>query len=297
VKDPYEVLGVERTIGEKALQAAYRKLAKQHHPDLHPGKPAAAEKFKELSAAYSLLSDPEKRARFDRGEIDANGTERPQARGFQGDPRQGGGRATYSTDAGISPEDFDEIFAHAFSKRGRTGFAARGEDQRYHLAVSFVDAAGGITRRLTLPDGRTLDVTIPAGIKDGQTLRLKGQGDPGIANGPPGDALIEVMVAPHPHFRRDGNDILLELPVTLKEAVLGAKVSVPTINGSVKLTIPPNANTGTRLRLKQRGIGGGHQYVDLKVMLPPEPDPDLAAFLEKSGPAQEFDPRKDMEPD
>jgi DnaJ-class molecular chaperone len=295
MKDPYKVLGVDRGATEKAIQATYRKLAKQYHPDLHPGDKAAAERFKEIAAAYDLLSDPEKRGRYDRGEIDATGAERPSARGFQ-DFAEGAGRSTYSTASGISPEEFEEIFSRAFAKRGRSGpFSARGEDLHYDLDVEFLDAANGATRRLNLPDGRTLDVAIPAGLRDGQILRLKGQGAAGVGSGAAGDALIEVRVLPHRFFRREGNDVVVELPVTLKEAVLGAKVAVPTIKGSVTLTIPPNANSGTRLRLKERGIGGGHQFVDLKVVLPPEPEPELAAFLEKWKPKQPFEPRKGME--
>ena len=292
LKDPYQILGVERDADAKAITAAYRKLAKQHHPDLNQNNKASAEKFKEISGAYGLLSDAEKRERFDRGEIDANGAERPNpfAGGFGGG---GPGRSSFHSESGVDPSSFEELFSRAFSKRGRTGFRARGEDVHYTLEVEFLDAANGATRRLTLPDARALDVAIPAGIRDGQTLRLKGQGAAGMGHGEPGDALIEIGVLPHKFFRRDGNDIIIELPVTLKEAVGGARVEVPTIKGSVALTIPPNANTGTRLRLKERGIAGGHQYVDLKIVLAPEPDPELSAFVEKWKP-RPFDPRKGM---
>ncbi|HLY55621.1 MAG TPA: DnaJ C-terminal domain-containing protein [Stellaceae bacterium] len=291
MSDLYKVLGVERNATEKAIQSAYRKLAKQHHPDVNKGNPASTERFKELSAAYAILSDPEKRVRYDRGEIDATGAERAP-RGFHGDP---GARTAHAEGGAFGMEDFEDLFARAFSKRGRTGFAQKGEDAHYTLTVSFLDAANGVTHRLNLPDGKNLDVTVPAGIRDGQTLRLKGQGAPGIGNGPPGDALIEISIAPHRFFKREGNDIILELPVTLKEAVLGAKVSVPTIKGPVTLTVPPNANTGTRLRLKERGIRGGHQFVDLKIVLPPTPDPELRAFLESWEPAVTVDPRRGLE--
>ncbi len=160
--------------------------------------------------------------------------------------------------------------------------------------MDFLDAARGATRRLTLPGGGVLDVAIPAGIRDGQVLRLRGKGGPGVGGDPAGDAMIEVSVTPHPLFRREGNDVYLELPVTIKEAVLGAKVPVPTIEGPVTLTIPPNASTGTRLRLKGRGVAGGHQYVDLKIVLPPDPDPELARFLETWQPQHVFDPRRSM---
>jgi DnaJ-class molecular chaperone len=171
----------------------------------------------------------------------------------------------------------------------------RGSDAHYALTVGFVDAAAGTTRRITLPDGRTLDVAIPAGLEDGHTLRLKGQGNPGIGDGPPGDALVEITVAPHPRFRREGDDIILTLPVSVKEAVLGATIEVPTIKGAVRLSIPANSGTGTRLRLRGRGIGGkGHQYVELQVVLPPGDEPALSAFLRDWAPAHPFDPRADM---
>jgi DnaJ-class molecular chaperone len=294
MKDPYQVLGVERGASDKAIQAAYRKLAKTHHPDVNPGKPEAAERFKDISAAYALLSDPDKRARSDRGEIDASGAERQPDRPFYRDFSDAAGRGGYSSTEGMDAEDLEELIARAFGKRGRSGFARRGEDLHYTLNVEFLDAANGVTRRITLPDGSTLDVAIPAGIRDHQVLRLRGKGEPGIGGDPAGDAMIEVIVMPHTLFRRDGNDIVLELPVTLKEAVLGAKVPVPTIQGTVTLTIPPNASTGMRLRLKGRGISGGHQYVDLKIVLPPEPEPELAAFLERWQPKKAFDPRRGM---
>jgi DnaJ-class molecular chaperone len=170
----------------------------------------------------------------------------------------------------------------------------RGADRHYSLAVDFVDAARGAARRLTLPGGRTIDVTIPPGTEDGDVLRLRGQGAPGLGGGPAGDALIEVTVLPHPYFRREGNDIVVELPVTLKEAVLGTTVEVPTIGGRVKLRVPKGSGTGTRLRLKERGIGTGHQYVDLKVVVPPGNEPALARFLEEWRPEHDADPRADM---
>ena len=293
MEDPYKVLGVERTATEEAIRAAYRKLAKRYHPDLNPGKKEAEERFKAISGAYDLLSDKEKRARFDRGEIDASGAERPQARRFYRDFGDEGGREKYRSQS-FSPEDLESIFGAAFRERFGHGFAARGADVHYSLVVDFLEAANGTVRRLALPDGRTLDVTIPAGLKDGQVLRLKGQGMPGGGEAAPGDALIEVSVAPHALFLREGDDVLMELPVTLKEAVLGAKVSVPTIKGPVTLTIPPNSSSGTRLRLKGRGILGAHQYVTLKLVLPHEPEPALAEFLKGWQPRHAFDPRKGM---
>ena len=302
MKDPYEVLGVQKTDSAGAIRAAYRKLAKRHHPDLNPGKPEAAERFKEINAANDILSDKEKRGRFDRGEIDAAGNEKPPEHKFYRDFGDAPGREKYH--ANIDPEDLESIFAHAFGSGGRgapfgtTGgrrFSARGSDAHYTLTIGFLDAANGTTRRITLPEGRTLDVRIPAGVRDGHLLRLKGQGMPGLGDGPPGDALVEITVAPHPLFRREGDDIIVELPVTIQEAVLGASLEVPTIKGKVRLTIPPNSGTGTRLRLRGRGIHQGHQFVQLHIVLPPAEEPELAEFLKSWQPKQPFNPRAGLE--
>ena len=304
--DPYETLGVKKTATAAELRTAYRKLAKQHHPDLNPGKPEAAERFKRISAAYALLSDADKRARFDRGEIDAEGNERPPERPFYRDFADAGGQRRYGAAAGgMEAEDLEDILAAAFGGGGAAGngrggarrrFNLRGADAHYTLTISFLDAANGVTRRIALPDGRTLDVHIPAGVQDGQVLRLKGQGEPGIGEGPPGDALVEIGIAPHKLFRREGHDIVLTLPVSLREAVLGAAVDVPTIAGTVRLTIPPNSGTGTRLRLRGRGIGGqGHQFVELDVVVPAEEEPDLAEFLRGWTPRHPENPRAGLE--
>jgi DnaJ-class molecular chaperone len=305
-KDPYETLGVQKTDSEAAIRSAYRKLAKRHHPDVNPGKPEAAERFKEISAAYGILSDKDKRARFDRGEIDAAGNEVPPQRPFYRDFGDAAGREKYRTQAGFDEEDLESIFAQAFgaqSARARAGagaggrrFSMRGQDAQYQLTIDFLDAVNGTTRRVTLPDGRTLDVRIPAGVRDGQIIRLKGQGMPGIGDGAPGDALVEITVAPHPLFRREGDDIIVELPVTLQEAVLGTTLEVPTIKGPVRLTIPPNSGAGTRLRLRGRGIEGkGHQFVELHPVLPPADEPELAEFLKTWKPRHPVDPRADLE--
>lgn len=288
--DPYVTLGVSRTATTDEIRAAFRKLAKKHHPDLNPGDAAAAERFKALSAAHELLSDPDKRARFDRGEIDATGAEKPPEQPFYRDFAQGGGRR-YASAHGqpIDPENLDELLA-AFGARPR----ADGRDLHYALTVSFLDAAKGAQRRLTLPDGSTLDVTIPAGLEDGQVLRLRGKGAPAqAAKGKPGDALIEVQVAPHPFFRRDGKTIELDLPVTLKEAILGGKVNVPTIDGPVAMTLPANA-AGKRMRLKGRGIAGGDQYVVPKPVMPDADEPELAALLKDWTPRHDRNPREGM---
>jgi len=294
MRDPYEILGLERSADEATIKAAYRRLAKRHHPDLHPGDPKAAERFQELNGANDLLSDPERRARFDRGEIDAEGHEVPPRGPFYRDFQEGAGGRGDS--AGFTEDDIAEFFARQFNARhGGGAFRAPGADLHYALTLGFLDAANGTSRRVLLPDGRALDVKIPAGIEDGHTIRLKGQGRPGIGGGAAGDALIDVAVAPHPFLHRSGDDVIVNLPVTLREAVLGASVSVPTIKGHVKLTIPAGSGDGSRLRLRGRGIREGHQYVELKVMFPPGEEPALAEFLRGWTPVHSFNPRAGME--
>ena len=298
MKDPYEILGVQRTDDEAAIRAAYRKLAKKHHPDVNPGKADAATRFGEISSAYDLLSDKDKRARFDRGEIDAEGNEVHARRQYY---RDAPGQERYETaggfGGGFSQEDLEAFFAQQFGQAGRrsdwgaNGRARPGRDMQYSLTVSFVDAAGGTTRRLSLPDGKTLDVQIPAGTEDGHVLRLRGQGGPGYNGAPAGDALIEITVAPDPRFHRDGDDIVTDVAVSLREAVLGTSLEVPTIHGPVRLSIPPGSGTGTRLRLRGKGIRQGHQFVQLQVVVPPGDEPELADFLKTWTPKASFNPR------
>ncbi len=303
--DPYETLGVKRDASESDIRAAYRALAKRFHPDLNPGKPAAAERFKQINAANDILSDPEKRARFDRGEIDAEGNETPRGPTWR-DFADASGREKYRAHPGFGGEDLEDILGAAFGMGGPGGtqgrgpwgagtFAMRGADASYALTVGFRDAANGTTRRVTLPGGRTLDVRIPPGVRDGHVLRLKGQGHPGHGDGPPGDALVEVTVAPHKFFRREGDDIVLDLPISVQEAVLGTPLEVPTIRGKVRLTIPPGSGTGSRLRLRGRGINEGHQFVVLRVVLPPGEEPELAAFLKTWHPRHAADPRAELD--
>jgi DnaJ-class molecular chaperone len=292
--DPYETLGVRRGDSDDTIRKAYRKLAKRFHPDLNPGKPESAERFKTINAANDLLSDPEKRARFDRGEIDAEGHETPPPPPRGGSWQSYAGAEPYGSGGagGFGPDDLDTLFGQAFGDR--TGGATRGRDMHYSVSVTFLEAANGAVRRLLLPDGRELDVTIPAGLRDGHVLRLKGQGRRG-ANGTAGDALVEVSVAPHRFFRREGDDVVMDLPVTVQEAVLGATVEVPTVKGKVRLAIPPGSGSGTRLRLKGRGISGGNQYVVLTPVLPQGEDPALAALLRDWKPAKPFNPRAGLE--
>jgi DnaJ-class molecular chaperone len=281
--DPYQTLGVEKTAAQDDIQKAYRRLAKKLHPDLNPGNKKAEEEFKEVTAAYDLLGDPDKRGRFDRGEIDASGQERPQQRYYR-DFAEGAGHA-YESDAGYA--DFasaEDILSEIFGRQGRANVRMRGADLQYTLALDFLDAVNGGKRTITLPEGSTLDVTIPPGTADGQVLRLRGKGRPGLNQGPPGDALIAIEVRPHPQFSRKGDDIHLDLPVALRDAVLGGRISVPTPTGAVMMTVPKWSNTGTVLRLRGKGVphagkGAGDELVTLRVMLPDKPDTELERFM------------------
>jgi len=289
--DPYETLGVKKDASADEIQKAYRGLAKKLHPDLNPGNKKAEEQFKEVSAAYGLLSDPEKRARFDRGEIDASGQERPQQRYYR-DFADSGASRSYTNDAGFADFADSDVFADLFGGRqGRGQFRMRGPDAHYRLEVDFLDAVNGAKRQITLPEGAALEVTIPSGTRDGQVLRLRGKGQPGIGGGPAGDALIEIAVRPHPVFTRKDDDIHIELAIPLDQAVLGGRVSVPTPSGQVTMTVPKWSNSGAVLRLKGKGVprrGGAHgdEYVTLKVMLPEKPDPELEKLIARWRAAQ-----------
>jgi DnaJ-class molecular chaperone len=298
VRNPYEVLGVAPTASAADIQKAYRKLAKKLHPDLNPGDKAAEEKFKEVAGAYDLLGDADKRKRFDSGEIDAAGAERQRQQYYRDFATDGDGHP-YSDSAGFADfMDADDALAE-FLRRGQRARAnRRGVDLHYRLPIDFVESITGANKRLTLPEGGTLDVKIPPGLVDGQVLRLKGKGAPGAGKGGPGDALIEVEVLPDPRFSREGDDISLELPISLSEAVLGGRVRVPTPTGDVTMSVPKGSNTGTTLRLKGKGAprrGGGHgdQFVKLKVVLPKPPDPELEAFVSTWDKGKAFNPRED----
>jgi DnaJ-class molecular chaperone len=298
VTNPYEVLGVAPTASSADIQKAYRKLAKKLHPDLNPGDKAAEEKFKEVAGAYDLLSDAEKRKRFDDGEIDATGAERPQHH-FYRDYATSDHAHPYTSDSGFADfTDADDALAELLRRGGRARTNRRGQDLHYRLPIAFVESITGANKRLTLPDGGTLDVTIPPGLTDGQVLRLRGKGAPGAGTGGHGDALIEVEVLPDRRFTRDGDDIHMELPISLSEAVLGGRIRVPTPTGDVAMAVPKGSNTGTTMRLKGKGAprrGGGHgdQFVKLKVVLPKAPDPELETFVSNWEKGKTFNPRED----
>lgn len=302
--DPYEALGVARTASQDEIRKAYKKIAKKSHPDLNPGDAQAATRFKAAAAAYDLLKDPEQRARFDRGEIDAAGHERPEHKFYR--EYAEGPEATYHTTRGFEDfGDLSDVFADLFGQRARAargaeGIQMRGPDRHYTLTVDFLEAARGGTRRITLPGGGTLDVKIPEGLADGQTLRLRGKGGEGLGGGPAGDALVTISVGDHAFFRREGDDILVELPIALDEAVLGAKVEVPTIDGRVALTVPKGVSSGRVLRLRGKGVKRGDrrgdQLVTLKIVAPPTIDAELEDFFRRWRETHAYDPRKGVLP-
>ena len=299
-RDPYQVLGVPRGAGADDIRKAFRKLAKKHHPDANPGDKAAEERFKQISAAFDILGDAEKRRKFDAGEIDADGRE--TFRGFGGGPGQGG------PSGGFEGADFSDIFGEMFGRRaGRggprggagpgpgAGFSAKGPDVRARLEIDLEEAILGGKKRISFQDGRTLDVTIPAGAADGQTLRLRGHGEPG--RGGKGDALIELAIKPHPVFRREGEQLVMDLPVSVPDAVLGGRVQAPTPDGPVTLTVPKGANSGQSLRLKGKGLSDargvrGDLIARIQVMLPEGPDAKLEAFAARWRDERPYVPRR-----
>jgi DnaJ-class molecular chaperone len=308
MRDPYDVLGVPKNASEAEIKSAFRKLAKKHHPDRNKTDPKAKERFSEVNDAYEIVGDKEKRAKFDAGEIGADG--KPRFQGFegfgpggpggfgQGGPQGGARTFRWSTSGAdgdpFANEDFlNEIFGNvnrggggARAGAGPRPHAARGEDVQAVAAVTLEQLVRGEKARVDLPTGKTLDITIPPGTKAGQTIRLRGQGQPGVLGGPAGDAMITVEFVPHPHFRVDGDTLRRDINVGLDEAVLGGKVRVPTLDGEIALTIPPHSTGGRALRLKGKGLpvstgGRGDLLVTPRIVLPETPDPDLDALMRK----------------
>jgi len=312
MRDPYSVLGVSKSATADEIKKAFRRLAKKYHPDQNKSDPKAQEKFAEANQAYEIIGDEKKRASFDRGEIDAEG----KPRGFEGF-QPGGGNYRYSNPGG-GAQHFEFEFGGAGPGGGRAGFdpsdlfgdlfgagrrrgagmpPRRGEDISAVVTVQLLDAIRGGEVRVALPTGRLLDVKVPAGIESGQQIRLKGQGGPAPFGGEAGDILLTIQIAPHPQFKVDGRDVRLDLPLTLYEAVLGAKVDVPTPTGQVELSIPANSNSGRTMRLRGKGLpehGGksaGDLLVTLKIVLPETPDPELEATMRKMQADRPYKPR------
>ncbi|TMJ01450.1 MAG: J domain-containing protein [Alphaproteobacteria bacterium] len=327
MRDPYDVLGVSKGASPEDIKKAYRKLAKKLHPDSNKKDPKAATKFAELNGAYEIVGDEDKRKSFDRGEIDAEG--KPRFQGFEGfGGRPGGapfggregnfesftwgpeGLRRSGSRGGAGGAGFEDILSQMFGARARggpgatfeaddIGSALRGQDVTATATITLNEAAHGGTRRLELPIGKEVEFKIPPGIADGQQIRLRGQGMPSHGGGgPPGDVLITIQVAPHPLFKLEGQNLRLELPVTLYEAVLGAKVRVPTLDGAVQLSIPPNTSSGRAFRLKGKGLPGksgpGDLYATVKIILPDGKDAELEELMRKWRDEKPYDPRTDM---
>jgi DnaJ-class molecular chaperone len=317
MRDPYEVLGVAKSTSHADIKKAYRHLAKKYHPDHNKNDPKAASRLAEINAAYEIVGDEDKKAKFDRGEIGADG--KPRFAGFEGFGAGPGGFGGFSKggagpggsrfDFNFGAQGFDaaDILSDLFggaTRRGPGGGAGgasrRGGDVVATARVSLETAVRGGSARVVLPSGRTLDVNIPPGVEEGKQIRLRGQGQAGPVGAEPGDALITVKIAPHPHFRVEGRDLRLDLPVTLYEAALGAKVSTPTLSGTVELAVPPGSNGGRVLRLRGKGLPAadgkpaGDLYVTLKVMLPEGPDSEFEALMKKWRDGKPYDPRKGL---
>lgn len=320
MRDPYVVLGLDRTASAQDIKRAFRKLAKENHPDRHPGDKGAQARFAEINAANEILGDKDKRQKFDRGEIDAEG--KPRFQGFEGfSGGAGGGAGGFEN---IDPRVFSDIFQGFAQQGGRGGpgaggtrtfrftsgrggpggggmegddilsslFGGRraqaqrpmpGADLKGEVAVTLEDVAAGRKPKVTLPNGKTVALTLPAGVSDGQTIRLQRQGDPSPSGGPHGDALVTVRFVPHPLFKPEGHDLRLDLPIGLDEAVLGAKIAVPTLSGKVQVTIPPHSSSGRTLRLKGKGLPKAHGHGDLlvtpRIVLPEGSEPELEALM------------------
>ena len=309
MRDPYDVLGVAKTASEAEIKSAFRKLAKKYHPD-QSKEPKAKERFAEVGSAYEILGDDKKRKAFDRGEIDAEGKPRaPQFEGFGAQPGAAVAAtfaisASTSAPAGFRPNTVRSIRTCCRNCSAPAGAAARaqsqttkGEDIAATVAVPLATIAQGGSVRVALPTGKTLDVAVPAGIEEGKSIRLRGQGHPGRRGGSPGDVIVTIRYAPHPLFKVEGRDLRLDLPITLYEAILGARVRAPTLSGEVEVSIAPGANGGRVLRLRGKGLPGGAEQAagdllaTLRIVLPNEPDAELTALMQKMRDQKPYQPR------
>ncbi|MEM1146856.1 MAG: DnaJ C-terminal domain-containing protein [Pseudomonadota bacterium] len=282
-KDPYSELGVARSASADEIRRAYKRKAKETHPDLHPGDAAKAEKFKAASAAYELLGDAQKRAQYDRGDIDADGN----PKGFTSSARSGAhGFSGFSRSASGSQSDpFDDILSGMFGGGRRRPGPSKGSDMRYRVEIAFEDSVRGAKREMKMADGRALNISIPAGVETGQSLRLKSQGKSSSSGGPPGDAILELVVRPHPVWTRDGDDIRMTVPVPLHLAVLGGQIDVTTPMGPIALKVPEGSNSGAVLRLRGKGVQipgkPGHLYARLEIVVDNMKDPGLKEWAKR----------------
>ncbi|HEY2477325.1 MAG TPA: DnaJ C-terminal domain-containing protein [Solirubrobacterales bacterium] len=301
-RDYYEVLGVPRGAGDEEIRSAYRKLAREYHPDVNKD-PGAEDRFKEVSEAYEVLRDPEKREKYDR--LGANwkaGEDVSGASGFGGGGGFSGGGFGGGAQGFGDGDGFSDFFESFFGGRrggsaGFEGFSMRGGDQEAPLEVTLEEAARGGKRRISLADGRDFEVQIPPGVRDGQKIRLAGQGGTGASGGPAGDLYLRVRIKPHPRFRREGDDLVVEIPVAPWEAALGATVPVPTLDGSAKVKVPAGSSSGRRLRLKGEGMPGpgrrkGDLYASVRIVVPKKLEKRERELFEELAAVSRFDPRQ-----
>jgi DnaJ-class molecular chaperone len=312
MRDPYDVLGVTKTASEAEIKSAFRKLAKKYHPD-QSKEPKAKDRFAEVGSAYEIVGDDKKRKAFDRGEIDAEGKPRaPQFEGFGQHAGAGGARdfrnfgfdfgaGGFTNEGGsIDPDILSELFGAGRTRGRGQSQTTRGEDIAATVTVPLATIAQGGSVRVILPTGKTLDATVPAGIEEGKSIRLRGQGQPGRRGGSPGDVIVTIRYAAHPLFKVEGRDLRLDVPITLYEAVLGARVRVPTLSSEVEVSIAPGSSGGRVLRLRGKGLPGagdqaaGDLMATLRIVLPGEPDPDLTALMQKMRDQKPYQPRSGM---
>src|ERR1700735_2807966 len=309
MRDPYDVLGVSKTASEAEIKSAFRKLAKKYHPD-QSKEPKAKDRFAEVGSAYEIIGDDKKRKAFDRGEIDAEGKPRaPQFEGFGHHAGAGGARdfrnfgfdfgaGGFTNEGGsIDPDILSELFGAGRTRGRGQSQTTRGEDIAATVTVPLATIAQGGSVRIILPTGKTLDATVPAGIEEGKSIRLRGQGQPGRRGGSPGDVIVTIRYAAHPLFKVEGRDLRLDVPITLYEAVLGARVRVPTLRSEVEVSIAPGSSGGRVLRWRGKGLPGagdqaaGDLMATLRIVLPGEPDPDLTALMQKMRDQKPYQPR------